>query len=54
MELLFEAWQWATASTAKQDEIVDTLLSTLDGCEVAYENNYCLEHPIRITSIEPI
>lgn len=51
MNLLFEASQWAVASTAKQDEIIDILLGILDGFAVVGENNYCLERPIRIISV---
>jgi formylglycine-generating enzyme required for sulfatase activity len=51
MDILSDALQWAAASTAKQDEIVNILFSGLDGFEVAYENEYCLERPIRIISI---
>lgn len=54
MEFLFEASQWAAASKAKQDEIVDILLSTLDGFEIAYGNSYCLEHPIKIISMSNV
>lgn len=54
MGFLSEASQWAAASKAKQDEIVGILISTLDGFELVYENNYCLEHPIRIISISDV
>lgn len=51
MHELHNAAQWATASKARQDEIVNTLVSQLNGFEVADATHYASEQPIRIFSL---
>jgi formylglycine-generating enzyme required for sulfatase activity len=51
MKELHNAAQWATASKARQDEIVNALVWQLNGFEVADAKTYASEQPIRIFSI---
>ena len=54
MQELYEIAQWTTASKIRQDEIVDILLSRLNGFEVADVKTFILEDPIRIISFREL
>jgi formylglycine-generating enzyme required for sulfatase activity len=51
MHELHNTVEWATTSKARQDEIVNALVSQLNGFEVADATSYASEAPIRMFSL---